>query len=112
MFGITSESAAAQAKVILIIAIVWLAMAVITRRRRKVSTAIYAAIGALFEVLGLYFSWMAMRVFSYAEIINYFIMASLIILFLIISATYLLINLTDKKEDDVENDKRYDISLK
>lgn len=112
MFGITSENAVGQAKVILVLAIVWLAMAIITKKHRKVTIVIYAAISVFFEAFGLCYAWVAIRTFSRAETMNYFTIVFFIISFLIMAATYLHINLSDKKDENAEGGEPYDIDSK
>lgn len=106
MLGITSENAAAQAKIILLLAVVWLIMAVVTGRCRKATIVTYTGIGALFEVLGLYYAWVAIRDFSRTRMMDYSMIVLLILLFLILAAIILLKNQPDKERDDGSEDSR------
>lgn len=109
MLGITSENAASQAKIILLLAVVWLIMALATRKHRKATIVTYAGIGVLFEILGLYSGWIAIRAFSHTKIMEYIIIAILIFLFLILEAVLILKNQSDREyDDDLENGRPYD----
>lgn len=107
--GISSENAASQAKIILLLAVVWLIMALATRKHRKATIVIYAGISALFETFGLYSGWAAVCAFSRTKIMEYIIIAILIFLFLILVAVLMLKNQSDREFDDnLEKGRPYD----
>lgn len=86
MFGISSERALSQARILLILAMIWLLMALITKKHRTFTVIIYAGIGVLFELFGLYNIWISLVVFSLSKIVSYLIIALLFLLFIVLMA--------------------------
>lgn len=86
MFGITSESALSQACILLALAIIWLFMALITKKHRTLTVMIYTGIGVLFELAGVYGLWKSISGFSTSKIGLYIIAAFLFLLFVALMA--------------------------
>lgn len=84
MFGTISESILSQARILLVLAIIWLLMALITKKRRTLTVIIYAGIGVLFELFGLYGIWKSILGFSVSKIGVYLIAAFLFLLFVVL----------------------------
>lgn len=86
MFGITSEGALSQARILLVLAIIWLILALITRRHRTLTVIIYAGIGTLFELFGLYNVWTSLSGFSLSGVGPYIMAVFLFLLFILLIA--------------------------
>lgn len=86
MFGTTSENTLSQARILLVLAIIWLLMALITKKRRTLTAMIYAGVGVLFELSGLYGLWRSISGFSVSKIGAYIIPAFLFLLFVVLIA--------------------------
>lgn len=114
MSGITVKNAAAQSKIILLLAVVWLIMAGVTGRHRKATIVIYAGIGAIFEVLGLYSCWVAIQAFSQIRIqirmMDCSMVVLLVLLFLILAAVIVLRTQPDKERDNGSENSGQDSS--
>ena len=86
MLGITSESALSQGRILLVLAMIWILMAFITKKHRKITVIIYTGIGALFELTGLYSVWKSISGFSMSKISSYLMAALLFLLFVVLLA--------------------------
>lgn len=99
MFLVTVDNASNTAKIFLILAIIWYIMAFATRRRRPVSTVLYAIFGTLFLGYGIYAAIFALLHFSADNKKDIILLILLIVVCLVVIATG--ISVYKKRSEDV-----------
>lgn len=107
LFFVTVDNASNTAKIFLILAIIWYIMAFATRRKRPVSTVLYAVFGTLFLGYGIYATIFSLLHFS-ADNKKGVILP---ILFIVVCLAVIVVGISvyqkRNEDDDLEFEKSY-----